>query len=340
MRLRWTRARLLAPIGAGMALLLVACSGPGTTSTSSAPVQSGTASSSASAQSLSWQLVVPKANSSAVPQVQQLTDYLSGALGIPVDAQISPDYATAVNALNSGRPQAGFLPALALQQAVSGAGATPILQSVRNGSITYHAQYMTDTAGAAVLCSDQPIPSGTNGYLYCNQTGSASQGPAGLAALRKLPRGSTVSFTDPSSAAGYIFPMLDLLNSTGYDIAGIQRAYAGGFDAAVLAVYNGQTQVAAGFSDARITVARDKPDVGQKVIVFAITREIPNDGIVVSSGVDPQLRSRISTAILDFLKTDTGKQVISQLFSVSDLAPADPASLSIVREAREQVIGH
>jgi phosphonate transport system substrate-binding protein len=335
MHLRRIRAPLSAAIGTGLALLLVACSGPGATPTAPSTV----VSASSSARSLSWQIVLPKGDSSSLEQIQPLTDYLSASLGIPVDAQVFSDYASAVDALNSGRPQAGFLPALALERAVSGAGATPILQSVRNGSVTYHAQYMTNAAGAATLCADQPTPGGPNGYLYCNQTGSATQGPAGLAALRNLPRGSTVAFTDASSAAGYIFPMLDLLGSTGYQVDDIQRSYAGGFDAAVLAVYNGQVQVAAGFSDARIAIARDKPDVGQRVIVFAITREIPNDGIAVSTGVDTQLRAKISAAILDFLKTDTGKQVMGKLYSVSDLAPADPSSLAIVREARDQVVG-
>ncbi|MFM9746160.1 PhnD/SsuA/transferrin family substrate-binding protein, partial [Streptomyces brasiliscabiei] len=76
----------------------------------------------------------------------------SDALGIPVTGVVSKDYQAAVEAMGADQAQIGFLPSLQLWQASDRYGAKVVLQTERNGAITYPAQFMTNDPGT--YCSD------------------------------------------------------------------------------------------------------------------------------------------------------------------------------------------
>ena len=55
--------------------------------------------------------------------IQPLADYLSEALGIPVEGFVSSDYTALVTAMQTGQAQIAALPPFGLVQAVDTAGA-------------------------------------------------------------------------------------------------------------------------------------------------------------------------------------------------------------------------
>ena len=291
----------------------------------------GDAGASATPQdpdSLVLALVPSQDQNTLVDTAKPLTDMLTEALGIPVTGVVSKDYGAAVEAMGADQAQIGFLPSLQLWQVSDKYGAKVVLQTNRNGAISYAAQFMTNDPDK--YCSDTPAP-GANGMLYCNGTASG-QGPAGLDAIKKVTGGVKVAELGAGSPAGYIYPILALKNAginTDTDISAVPVTAN---DASVLAVYNGDAEVGFSFWDAR-TIITDKPDVGQKVVVFALTDMIPNDGVAVSGKLSQALQDKITKALEDYSNTDEGSKELQAIYSITKLSPADPASLDVVADA-------
>ena len=63
---------------------------------------------------------------------------------------------------------------------------------------------------------------------------------------------------------------------------GVKMLFAGGHDSAVQAVYDGDAEVGVSFNDARGQLVDQVPDVGERVVVFAWSFPIPNDGFAVA----------------------------------------------------------
>ncbi|WP_410053251.1 phosphate/phosphite/phosphonate ABC transporter substrate-binding protein [Cellulosimicrobium cellulans] len=306
------------------ALALSACSGDAEASPSAAET-------AADPTSLTLALVPSQDQDGLVDTAKPLTDHLTEELGIEVTGVVSKDYQAAVEAMGADQAQIGFLPSLQLWQASDMYDASVVLQTERNGNISYPAQFMTNNPDK--YCEDEPVE--RDGMLFCNGA-DALQGPAGLDSITKV-EGAKVALLGPASPAGYIYPVL-ALQEAGLDTdADIEQLPVTANDASVLAVYNGDAEVGFSFWDARTIVASDTPDVGQKVVVFALTEEIPNDGVALAASLSPELQDRITTALEDFSNTEEGSQVLTDIYSISKLAPADPASLDVVARAAEKL---
>lgn len=306
------------------ALALSACSGDAEASPSAAET-------AADPTSLTLALVPSQDQDGLVDTAKPLTDFLTEELGIEVTGVVSKDYQAAVEAMGADQAQIGFLPSLQLWQASDMYDASVVLQTERNGNVSYPAQFMTNNPDK--YCEDEPVE--RDGMLFCNGA-DALQGPAGLDSITKV-EGAKVALLGPASPAGYIYPVL-ALQEAGLDTdADIEQLPVTANDASVLAVYNGDAEVGFSFWDARTIVASDTPDVGQKVVVFALTEEIPNDGVALAASLSPELQDRITTALEDFSNTEEGSQVLTDIYSISKLAPADPASLDVVARAAEKL---
>lgn len=311
---------------AAAALTLAACSsGDAEASSTSAP------EAPADPTSLTLALVPSQDQSGLVDTAKPLTDFLTEELGIEVTGVVSKDYQAAVEAMGADQAQIGFLPSLQLWQASDMYDASVVLQTERNGNISYPAQFMTNNPDK--YCEDTPVE--RDGMLFCNGA-DALKGPAGMDSITKV-EGAKVSVLGPASPAGYIYPVL-ALQEAGLDTdADIEQVPVTANDASVLAVYNGDAEVGFSFWDARTIVVKDTPDVGQKVVVFALTEEIPNDGVALAASLSPELQERITTALEDYSNTPEGSQVLTDIYSISKLAPADPSSLDVVARAAEKL---
>jgi phosphonate transport system substrate-binding protein len=317
----------VASLAAVAALALTGCSSSSTATTAGA-----TDAAAADPTSLVLALVPSQDQDTLVDTAKPLTDMLTEKLGIPVTGVVSKDYQAAVEAMGAGQAQIGFLPSLQLWQASDMYGANVVLQTERNGNITYPAQFMTNNPSK--YCTDTPVT--RDGKLFCNGA-DALKGPAGLDSIAKVTGGTKVAVLGPGSPAGYIYPIL-ALQEAGVDTdKDIQQVPVTANDASVLAVYNGDAEVGFSFWDARDTVLKDKPDVGQKVVVFALSDEIPNDGVALTKDLSPALQDKITNALADYSNTPEGSKVLTSIYSITKLAPADPASLDVVARAADKL---
>jgi phosphonate transport system substrate-binding protein len=277
--------------------------------------------------------LVPSGDASKlVETVKPLEEALTQRLGIPVKGVITQDYQAAVEAIGSNQAQIGMLPSLQMSQACDKYGAVPALQTQRNGKSTYAAQFFTNDPDK--YCSDKPV-AGANGMLYCNGTEKGT-GPAGLDSITKI-KGATVSLLQAASPAGYIFPVA-AMKQAGLDVdKDIKTVQVTANDASVLAVYNGDAEVGTSYWDARSVVAKDTPDVGQKVVVFALTDEIPNDGVSITGKISSKWQTKIADAMKDYAGTEEGVKALTAIYQITGLVDADPNSLKKTQDAAASI---
>jgi phosphonate transport system substrate-binding protein len=304
-----------------------------TSSSGAADVCTGTADDSAKDPTQLTLALVPSGDASKlVETVKPLEDALTKRLGIPVKGVITQDYQAAVEAIGSNQAQIGMLPSLQMSQACDKYGAVPALQTQRAGKSSYAAQFFTNNPDK--YCADTPVK-GANGMLYCNGTEKGT-GPAGLDSIKKV-KGATVSLLQAASPAGYIFPVA-ALKKAGIDAdSDIKTVQVTANDASVLAVYNGDAEVGTSYWDARSVVQGDTPDVGEKVVVFALTDEIPNDGASISSKLSKKWQTKIADAMKDYAGTPEGVKALTAIYQITGLVDANPASLKKTQEAAASI---
>lgn len=277
--------------------------------------------------------LVPSGDANKLVQsVKPLEAALTQRLGIPVKGVITQDYQAAVEAIGADQAQIGFLPSLQMIQACTRYGADSVLQTQRNKKISYAAQFFTNDP--AKYCADTPAPD-AKGNLFCNGT-AAGNGPAGLDELPKI-SGATMSLLQAASPAGYIFPAA-ALKKAGVDVAkDVKPVQVTANDASVLAVYRGDAEVGVSYWDARTVVQSDTPDVGKKVVTFALTDEIPNDGVSLSGRLSSEWQKKITAALTDYAGTPDGVAALTAIYQITGLAPADPAALQRTQEAAASI---
>jgi phosphonate transport system substrate-binding protein len=155
-----------------------------------------------------------------------------------------------------------------------------------------------------------------------------------MADLEKI-RGKRVAFTDESSTSGYLYPAVQLMQAGIDPITDITPIFSGGHDASVAAVYSGDADIGIGYDDARRTMRKTNPDVGEKVIVFNITAEIPNDIIAVSTLMPESLNDAIVNALTAYAMTEEGAVVMDNTYGITDFVRGDDADFDVVKEAAE-----
>jgi phosphonate transport system substrate-binding protein len=287
--------------------------------------------------------------------IQPFIEVLSEGLGIEVEGFVTTDYTGLVTAMGTGQADLGafgpFGYVLAKQQYPN---LEVLLQSVRFGSPTYHGQWFTNDSS---ICEGEPQPGALEneggqpvlkaptevvalqvGYTFEEgeivREEGVSEGHACEADISVV-EGKTVAFTSESSTSGYLFPALQLTNAGIDSQEDVEPIFTGGHDGAVTAVYNGDADIGVSFDDARATIAEENPDVGERVIVFNITGEIPNDVVAVRSELPQDLKDAIVQVISDFLATDEGQAIFDEIYQWTDVQPAEESDFDIVRDAAE-----
>jgi len=281
-------------------------------------------------------------------------------LGIEVEGVVTTDYTGLVTAMGTGTADLGAFGPFGYTLGVDQFGnMEALIQSIRFGSATYHGQWFTNDAS---ICTEPPVP-GTalenqngeivqvtsleavalqvgvffddDGKAVGETTDSGEEIALGSSCIGDLSNvaGKTVAFTSESSTSGYLFPALDLTNlgiDPANDITGI---FTGGHDAAITAVYNGDAEIGLSFDDARRTIRKENTDVGEKVIVFNITDEIPNDVVAIRSELPQSLKDAIFDAVSDYLDTEEGEAIFDEIYGWTDVRRAVESDFDIVRDA-------
>lgn len=269
-----------------------------------------------------------------VENAQPLADYLSDELGIPVESFVPNDYTGLIAAMEAGQADIGAFGPFSLLQAQDEAGAEIILQSARDGSVTYHTQWMTNDPDT--YCEDEP-EANEDGLLFCNGTLDAEEGPVGEDAIASIEPGTAISFVEQASASGYIFPAVQLLDAGLDPTTDIDPIFSGGHDNSVIAVCNGDAPVGVSFNDARTILEEGDCENMDNVVVFALSPEIPNDGVAVRGELPDELKQQISDALIAYAETDEGKEVLDSVYEIDEFAPADLEAFDIVRQAADEL---
>jgi phosphonate transport system substrate-binding protein len=276
-----------------------------------------------------------------VEDIDALTAALSAALSeaagreISVTGTVPSDYTGLVTAMETDQAHIGAFGPFSLLQARDRAGAEIILQSERFGSATYHTQFMTNDPDK--YCDDEPVVvDEETGFQNCNGTADADQGPVAVEKVATIEAGTTVSFVEQASASGYIFPATIFINNGIDPETGIDPLFAGGHDASVIAVCEGQAEVGVAFDDAR-GAAETTCDVASNVVVFAYGPEIPNDGWAVLGSLPDDLKEAIKQALLDYSATEEGQATLNEIYEIDALVEADLEAFSIVEDAAREL---
>ena len=293
--------------------------------------------------------------------IQPFMDVLEEALGIEVEGFVTTDYTGLVTAMGTGQADLGafgpFGYTLAKDQF---GGIEPLIMSVRYGAATYHGQWFTNDAS---ICDSAPesgtaLENSADGVVQIGalaavalqvgvyfgddgkalgetvDAGDVSPGMSCQADLSKV-AGKTVAFTSESSTSGSLFPKLQLINAGVDPDADIDVVYTGSHDAAVIAVYNGDADIGLSYDDARRSIRKTNPDVGDKVIVFNITGEIPNDIVAIRTELPGDLKTAIYDAIEAYLATEEGETMFDDIYGWTDIRGAEDSEFDIVRAAAQ-----
>jgi phosphonate transport system substrate-binding protein len=290
--------------------------------------------------------------------VQPYMDYLTEQLGITFTGVITADYNGLVVAMGAGNADLGAFGPFGYVQAQEQYPEIGVLiQSIRFGSDLYHGQWFTNDAS---ICEDEPVigayewvdgvptildptevPALQVGWAYNDgvlgpevlEGGEAvAQGLVCTASLEAV-KGKSIAFTSATSTSGGVFPQLQLFN-LGIDIEeDVEYSYLTSHDATVAAVYNGDFDIGLSFDDARRTLRKEKTDVGQKVIVFNITDDIPNDVVAVRGGLPESLQLALFDATKTYLGTEEGEAIFDEIYGWTDIRLARDEDFDVVREA-------
>ena len=295
-------------------------------------------------------------------QVQPFMQALEEALGIEVEGVVTTDYTALVTALGTGKADLGAMGPFAYVTAKKEFGNMEALaQAVRYGSGTYHGQWMTndpsfcDTPGTALENIDGEVVQvgaldavalqvgvyfGDSGKALgeTRDNGPVSPGSSCIADISKV-AGKRVAFTQESSTSGYLFPSLQLIQAGIDPRSDIIPIFTGGHDGAVAAVYGNDADIGISYDDARRSLRKEKLDVGEKVIVFNLTSEIPNDVVAISTLLPSSLKVAIYDAMVSFLSTDEGEAVMDEIAGWTDIRPAVESDFDVVRQAAEEGMG-
>lgn len=295
----------LAAISASLAFVAGCTPQGGGNSSSSANPSEGGAKGDPNPKKLVFGFVPSVEADKIADNAKPMTDYLTKALGIPVESYTSTQYNGLIEAMGSGKVDIGSLPTLGYVLAKDQNAADIILKTVRKGSVTYHSMFV-------------------------------ARADSGIKKIEDA-KGKRIAFVDSQSTSGFLFPAAYLkargINATD-DSFFSRSVYAGAHDSAIKAVYNGDVDVAAVYDDARDKVVKIPAykDVMTKVVKIGDAGEIPNDTISVRTGLDPALVQKIKDALVAYAKTPEGKKTLYDTYGVDDVVTAQDSDYDPVRK--------
>ena len=147
-----------------------------------------------------------------------------------------------------------------------------------------------------------------SGLIFTKAAGGVSKNP-------KSWRGKSIALVNKVTTAGYLYP-LSLLRLSGY--AGdpenyfARMTFTGSHDAAILAVFNGEADLGACKNTVYEEYVRLHPEVGKALVVIAESAPVPSNGLGVRPGLDPELKRRLSAALLDMHTREDGQRTLRQ----------------------------
>lgn len=227
-------------------------------------------------------------------KAKPLEGMLKKRLGIPVHVTVSTDYNGMVEAMSSKKVDVGFMPPAAYVLAHKKGIADVLLQAERYG--------YSEPAGV----QNHKLVHQYRGGIYVKKNSK-------IKSWKDL-KGKKIGVQDPTSASGYVYPVVELDKKGLNVLKDCHITQIKGDDEAILAVENGDIDAAFTFADARPIAAKDDPKVMKDVRPIYFTKWIPNDTISVRSDMSPKFRAKVSKAFKDIMKTKKGKSMMEGIY--------------------------
>ncbi len=155
--------------------------------------------------------------------------------------------------------------------------------------------------------------------------------------------GKKFAYVDPASTSGFLMPT-DLFRKK--NIKPKEFVFGGKHDTVVTMIYQGQVDAGATFytpeqdgkpQDARKLVLTQFPDVFEKIEVLALTDPIPNDPIVFRKDLPLNLKIKIKSALIAYLKTENGKDTFMKLYNMNDVRPVTDENYDEIRKTLQNL---
>lgn len=260
---------------------------------------------------------VPSQNADTLEaKAKPLEKLLSKELDIPVKVSVSTNYNTIVEAMKSKKVDVGFLPPTAYTLAHDQKAADVLLQAQRYG---------VNKDGSN---NDKLVKSYKSQFVVKKDSGIKS--------LKDM-KGKKIALQDVTSTAGYTYPVAELLKEGINPINDMKITNVKGHDQAIIALLNGDVNVAVTFQDARNIVKKDQPNVFKDTEIVELTEDIPNDTISVRSDMDDKFRDKLKKAFKDIAKTKEGHKIVSEVYSHEGYVDSKDSEFDIVREYGKKV---
>jgi len=302
--------------------------------------------------------------------IQPLMEVLSDGLGIEVEGFVTSDYSGLLVAMGSGQADIGAFNTLGYVNALNAfpTRLEAIAKVVRYGSGSYHGTFWTTDSS---VCKSAPVIGAFENIdgVPTLITGSATM-PPDVKALQvgwgfgddgMIPEvrtidgaevtvspgyaceadlsvlvGQEVLFVEEGSTSGYLYPSLQLKNAGIDYTSDITQVFAGSHDGVIAGLYNGDAKFGVSYDDARRTLRKTNPDVGEKVIAMGITAEIPNDVVAVRTDLPEDIKAQIYQILSDYISTDEGAAVMDEIYGWTDIVPAVNSEFDVVKQAAEE----
>ena len=237
-----------------------------------------------------------------IGDIDVISTWLAGEVGVPVRGFVTNDHAAAVEALRNGDADISFMGALPYVIANREIGAQVILSEVYRGSPVY------------------------TGRIFVRRD-------SGIETVADL-RDRTIAFADPISESGYLYP-LDIFADAGLLERGqdgtrfFDRIYfAGGYQQAMQAMANGLVDAAGASQFAELLLS---PEQQAEITWIAESGPIPSHTVIARADLDPELQQRFVAAMLR-LNQPEFRSLLQHVYSPDGYIVADPAAYEGVGE--------
>jgi phosphonate transport system substrate-binding protein len=232
-----------------------------------------------------------------------IADCLNKMTGLNYTVQTGTSYAAAIEAMGAGKAQVGFLNTFSILLAQAKYGIVPALINIR--------KYQTNDLDPDKALKDQLEP-----FYKAQYITTAASGIKTFADLK----GKTFCFVDPLSTSGYIIPRIELqANGINPDTDFAATTNAGSHQNVASSVYKGDCDAGVTFINVLTDATLNKtyPDLQTKLVVFADSVRIPNDGVQYIKTLDPKIQAITTEALLAMANDPGGKAVLTKLYTIN-----------------------
>jgi phosphonate transport system substrate-binding protein len=229
-----------------------------------------------------------------------LMSYLERSLGLDeVKLVLTPDYDQLTQYMKDGKIDVAWFGTLNYPKAHDETGCEAILKVRRFGAVAYRGMIVTRKGSGIKTLSDL--------------------------------KGRTFAFTEPSSASGYFYPRMTLMEAGIDPDKDIKAQCIKGHDKVVYNVFLGKYDAGAAYDDAREKLS--SPQQRKSVIVLAKTKDIPSEPIAVRKGLDSALVKKLKAALLALdASRPEDKEILGRTGNVQGFVEAVDADYDSVRE--------